>query len=170
MKHFFHRGFLIAAMFFVAVTYTGAYFSDSIMSSGNTFTAGVWAEPVINEVSSAGSEWIEIRNLRPVTMVLDGYSINDVYGASPGSKNLNGYSIPANGYLLLLKGATHDFTFDLNDSHDALELRKIGNLIGNIEWGDGIITAPISGESLARNVANNWVIDTTPTQGVANDV
>ena len=52
MGKLINRGFLIAAMFFVGVTYTGAYFSDSVTVSGNTFTAGTWATPPVPEAES----------------------------------------------------------------------------------------------------------------------
>jgi len=76
MKRYFKRGFLILAMFFVAVSYTGAYFSDSVAVSGNTFTAATWYVPapeaekiIITEfladpdaVFDADGEWFEIYN------------------------------------------------------------------------------------------------------------
>ncbi len=70
------------AVIFMGISFTGAYFSDSVSVSGNTFTAGVWdagdPEPpdsqsngiVINEVyynpdivhGGPNAEWIEIYN------------------------------------------------------------------------------------------------------------
>ena len=81
MKHMLNRGFLIATMLFVGVTYTGAYFSDSVISSGNTFTAGTWTPgPVtITEVLydpsgvDSGLEWIELANNGLYTINLSGY-------------------------------------------------------------------------------------------------
>ena len=81
MKRYFKQGFLIAAMFFVAVSYTGAFFSDSVMSSGNTFTAGTWTPgPVtMTEVLydpigvDTGLEWVELKNTGSYTIDLGGY-------------------------------------------------------------------------------------------------
>ena len=86
MIKFFHRGFLIAAMFFVGITYTGAYFSDSVSSSGNTFTAGTWAvspaKVTISEVfynatgvNDTGFEWIEIANTGGQAINMTGYDL-----------------------------------------------------------------------------------------------
>ena len=84
MIRFFHRGFLICAMLFVAVTYTGAYFSDSVMSSGNTFSSGIWnpGRITISEVlydpsgTDAGLEWIELTNTGGYTADLGGYVLH----------------------------------------------------------------------------------------------
>ena len=156
MKRYFKQGFLIATMFFVTVSYTGAYFSDSVAVSGNTFTAGVWADPVINEFYSNPAtgeiEWIELLNKQPSVLSLSGYTIEDGTGSQ---KNLNTYSIPANGYLILAKGI--DFSFTLNNAGDIIILRKYG--ISNDQvtygnWNDGNIVdnapAPALGQSAAR--------------------
>lgn len=156
MKRYFRREFLIAAMFFVGVSYTGAYFSDSVAVSGNTFTAGVWADPVINEFYSNPAtgeiEWIELFNNQPSVLSLSGYTIEDGTGLQ---KNLDDYSIPANGYLILAKGI--DFSFTLNNAGDIIILRNHG--ISNDQvtygnWNDGNIVdnapAPALGQSAAR--------------------
>lgn len=94
---YFHRGFLIVAMFFVAVTYTGAYFSDSISVSGNMFSSGIWnpGKATISEVFydpisppvDTGREWIEI-------------------------KNTGGYALDMTDYVLHFDGtSSHDFIF-----------------------------------------------------------
>lgn len=81
MKKIMNRWFLIVAMLFVAVSYTGAYFSDSVISSGNTFSAGTWVPgPVtITEVlydpvgTDTGLEWVELTNTGSYTINLGGY-------------------------------------------------------------------------------------------------
>jgi uncharacterized protein len=92
MKRYFKRGFLIAAMFFVAAIYTGAHFSDSVSVSGNTFTAGMWATPpapeaesiIITEfmadpaaVSDTNGEWFEIYNPTSNSINLNGWRYCD---------------------------------------------------------------------------------------------
>lgn len=157
MKRYFKRGFLIAAMFFVGIAYTGAYFSDSVAVSGNTFTAGTWdvgPEVVINEVyshaASDETEWIELKNRTASVLSLSGYTIED-NTAKP--KDLSSYSIPANGYLVLEQGAANDFSFLLNNDGDKIVLKE-GVLVvdqmayGNYSGGDPV--APDDDETLAR--------------------
>ena len=187
MKKYFHRGFLIVAMLFVAVTYTGAYFSDSVSVSGNTFTAGTWdagPDVLINEVYSHASgeevEWIELVNLTSVSLSLSGYTIED-NNASP--KDLSTYTIPANGYLVLHQGAGNDFSFGLNDPGDILILKEASVMVDQVAYGnydDGNIAdnapVPATGESVTRmpdgadtDVDNvDFQIDATPTKGGPN--
>ncbi len=84
MKRYF-RGFLIATMFFVTVSYTGAFLSDSVAVSGNTFTAGTWTPgPVtITEVlydpssgSDTGLEWIEMKNTGQYPININNYLLH----------------------------------------------------------------------------------------------
>lgn len=76
--------FLPAALLFIIVTYTGAYFSDSVSSSGNTVAAGTWTPgPVtITEVlydpvgTDSGLEWVELKNTGQYTIDLGSYVIH----------------------------------------------------------------------------------------------
>ncbi|MEI6144140.1 MAG: lamin tail domain-containing protein [Candidatus Berkelbacteria bacterium] len=84
MKRYFSHGFLICAMLFVSTIFTGAYFSDSVAVSGNTFTAGVWvpAKATISEVfynavgADTGKEWIEIHNTGGFSLDMTGYVLH----------------------------------------------------------------------------------------------
>lgn len=86
---------LPVALIFIGVTYSGAYFSDSIGISGMNFSTGVWnpGRATISEVfynpigTDTGLEWIEIHNT-------------------------GGSDLPMSGYVLHFDGVgTHDFTF-----------------------------------------------------------
>ena len=87
MKKMIRRVFLLAAMFFLSITYSGAYFTDSVTISGNQFNTGTWEDPepepdpaygdiVINEIMWMGSndlgspshdgpndQWVELKNV-----------------------------------------------------------------------------------------------------------
>jgi len=152
LRHFYFP----AVFIFIAVSFTGAYYSDSVSTTNNTFTAGTWtvtptATPtpsslVINEISSAGSEWIELYHSGGA-LSLDGYTINDEYSIVH-SQSLDGYNIPPSGYLVLYR--TVDFSYALNDDQDALELKNSGVSIDRVEYGSVYAPVPSSGESIAR--------------------
>lgn len=156
MKKILFNLFVISAILMIAVTATGAYFSDSATINDNTVSLGSWAEPAINEIYSNPAtgmvEWIELKNNRPVAISLSGYSIED-NTAIP--KNLSVYSIAASGYLVLEKGT--DFSFGLNNSGDMLILKKVSVIVDKVSYGDypdGNVAdnapAPGYGESVAR--------------------
>ncbi len=94
------RYLLPFAVIFMGISFTGAYFSDSVSVQNNTFTAGTWTPgpAVISEVfydpsggGDSGLEWIEI-------------------------KNNGSYSININNYLLhFATSGSNDFIFsDIN--------------------------------------------------------
>jgi len=84
MNKLFNRGFMVAAMFFIAVTFTGAYFSDSVSVSGNTFSTGIWnpGKATISEVfynavgTDTSKEWIEIHNTGGLALNMTGYVLH----------------------------------------------------------------------------------------------
>jgi len=84
MTKFFHKGFLICAMLMVSATYTGAYFSDAVSISGNSFSTGVWnpGKATISEVfynavgTDTGKEWIEIKNTGGYALDMTGYVLH----------------------------------------------------------------------------------------------
>jgi len=117
MGKLINRGFLIAAMFFVGVTYTGAYFSDSVTVSGNTFTAGTWATPPVPEAESViisefmadpaavldtKGEWFEIYNPTSNSINLNGWRYCDDDCSESKIINTN-LVIPSKGYLVFAK-------------------------------------------------------------------
>ena len=105
------RLFFPLAIIFIGASFTGAYFSDSVSVSGNTFETGIWpttARVVINEVyydvdSAHGdegtNEWIELYNPSSTDINIKNWSIADNSGvAHPINANV---SIPASGFALL---------------------------------------------------------------------
>jgi predicted ribosomally synthesized peptide with SipW-like signal peptide len=155
MKRYFKRGFLILAMFFVAVSYTGAFFSDSVMSSGNTFTAGTWSTParvVINEVlydptgAEPAEEWIEFYNAGGTAVDLGGYTITDNFGTF----TLPSYSLGAGSYAVLATSgvsfnAVYGFsphlsgsTLSLSNTGDYIILKDSTSIeLDIVVWGTG---------------------------------
>jgi len=117
--------FIPVSVLFLATVYTGAYFSSSISSSGNGFSAGMWSpgKATITEVfydavgTDTGLEWIEI-------------------------ENTGGYALDMTGYVLHFDGTgTHDFifpTFSLVSGAKVLvHVRAIGtNTPAELFWSD----------------------------------
>lgn len=164
--------FLPVAFIFVAASFSGAYFTDSVSTTNNSFTAATWsvtatatvstsatATPevvIINEVYSNPStgeiEWIELMNKTSELVDLSTYTIED---GTAVLKNLSPKIIDANGYLVLQKGT--DFTFGLNNDGDIIILKKSGIIQDQVSygnWNDGNLAdnapAPGLGESTAR--------------------
>lgn len=187
MQKLLRRFLLPAYLLFIGTSFTGAYFSDSVTVSGNSFSAGNWSEPVINEIyshtNSGEVEWIELYNSRPTPLSLDGYTIGDNTSEdnSPPPTNLSAFTIPANGYLVLEKST--DFSFELNNPGDIVRLKKSGTDIDVVAYGtyddgntgDNVPAAP-QGTSIGRNPNGqdtnhdntDFVIFDIPTKGSAN--
>ena len=142
-------------------------------------TAGV---VLINEFVSdpgVGVEWIELYNPGVEAVDLTDWTIEDGTGSFD---ELDGLSVAAGGYLLLLQG-TH-FTFVLGDSGDTIILTDNTptevDKVAYGDWADGSTAdnapAPGSAESTGRcpngsdtNVDNvDFAVFTTPTPGAEN--
>ncbi|MFA5050709.1 MAG: DUF2341 domain-containing protein [Patescibacteria group bacterium] len=124
------------------------------------------------------NEWIELYNRTDKSIDLTNWTIED-NTAHP--KTLKGKIIPSHSWLALNGG--QDFSFQLNNSGDAIILKYNGNLIDSISYGDfkdsnlnDNAVAPLKGESLIRfpdgqdkNQDNrDFLITTTLTSGLAN--
>lgn len=116
--------FTILAALFIGTSFTGAYFSDSLVVSGNTLITGDWpGKATISEVlynpvgTDTGLEWIEIHNT-------------------------GGSNLPMAGYVLHFDGVgTHDFifpTFNLaSGARVVVHVRATGtNTLTNLYWPD----------------------------------
>jgi len=122
--------FLPLAFIFVAASFSGAYFSDTVSVTNNSFVAGTWTvtptatvslapspvttpsnmgEVVINELMWSGSdgnvqdEWIELKNTTSSEKIISNWQLT---GISGGSEDLlvtipGGSSIPAGGFYLI---------------------------------------------------------------------
>lgn len=181
MKHFFHRGFLIAAMFFVAVTYTGAYFSDSVAVSGNTFTAGTWdtgPNIILNEAmvnpsdeggSNPGGEWIELYNAGASAVDVNGWYIYDNasgnYIISSLNTNTGLTTILSGGYLAVYKNGPAIF----NNDGDSVRIYDgpiaTGTLIDSMTYTSSTDSKTWS---IIPNVTGTWLDNRTPSPGGPN--
>ncbi|MBN2102325.1 MAG: lamin tail domain-containing protein, partial [Candidatus Aenigmarchaeota archaeon] len=146
---------------------------------------------VINEFSSdpaEGDEWIEIFNGNDADVQLDGWTIEDntgsTYAFQTGGNSgyiLDGYYVPANGYLLLERGTDHAFI--LNNGGDIIILKHGDDVVDQVTYGsyvDGDASDnapnPAEGESCGRiedgydtNVdIDDFTIFGTPTPGEPN--
>lgn len=78
------KAFLPVALIFIGVSFTGAYFSDSVSVSGNTLATGIWnpGKATISEVFynpdgvDTGKEWIEIKNSGGYALDMTGYVVH----------------------------------------------------------------------------------------------
>lgn len=127
MSKLFDRGFMIAAMFFVAVTFTGAYLSDSVSVSGNTFATGVsshtdivlnevMVNPAVEDGSNPDGEWVELYNKGSWTIDVSGWEIYDDgshhFAISVSNTNTGGTIISAGGYLAVYRNGSAIFNND----------------------------------------------------------
>ena len=136
MRLFFHKGFLTIAMLFVGITYTGAYFSDSVSVSGNTFSTGIWnpGRVVINEVlydpsgTEPNDEWVELYNAGGMSVDLSGYVLAD----NTGSLTLTSLILGPGQYAVYARdGAsfTAKYGFAPNFSGSSIALGNSGDYI-----------------------------------------
>lgn len=179
MTRLFYRGFLICAVLFFSLASTGAYFTDSVSVSGNSFSTGTWVTPpgpspsvgvVINELMWMGSvghtadEWIELRNMTSAPIDLSGWKLSKNTGSETLMLTLPaGANIPADGYYLISNysstnvssalNATPDYvTTSVDLSNSALQI-KLYN--GAIDPANLIDTAGNGGVPLAGNNGAN---------------
>lgn len=118
-------------MLFTTVSYTAAYFSDSAVVNGNTFSTGNWVVPppsvpvVINELMWMGSvghssdEWIELKNMTANPIDLSGWKLSRNSGIETLMLTLPaGANIPANGYYLISNYSSSNTSSALNVTPD----------------------------------------------------
>ncbi len=133
--------FIALSVIFIGGVFSGAYFSDSVNVSGNSFTVGVWnptptpspsptASPaagdvVINELMWMGSvghtadEWIELRNLTSSPVDLSGWTISKNTGAESLMLTLpEGSIINGSGYYLISNYSDTSASSSLNITPD----------------------------------------------------
>ena len=137
---------------------------------------------VINEFVSdpgVGEEWIELFNPGATAVDLTDWTIEDGTGVPD---ELDGLSVPAGGYLVLLQGT--DFSFVLGDNGDTIILTNATatevDRVAYGDWDDGNTAdnapAPGEDESTGRcpngsdtNIDNvDFIVFATPTPGAVN--
>lgn len=178
MKNYFNRAFMILAMLFVSVTYTGAYLSDSVAVSGNTFTAGVWDsgpevvlnEAMVNPANESGSnpngEWIEIVNVSSTTVDVNGWiiedSVSNSYVISATNTNTGTTTIAAGEYLAVYKNGVAIF----NNGGDSINLYDLSsNLIDDFSYSSS--TDDVTW-SRVPDAIGSWSDGHIPTPGGPN--
>ena len=176
--------FFPAALLFCVVSFTGAYFSDSVTTSGNTFTAGVSSDTdvIINEIFAnpsgaenapmPGGEWVELYNTGDWSIDVNGWYLYDSYDnhALPvNAANVAGGStlIPSGGYLVVFRNGDADFS--LNNDDDTVRLFNdqigLGTLIDSQSYINPDEDKTWSG---MPNGLGAWSDNHTPTPGGAN--
>lgn len=115
---------------------------------------------VLNEFVSDpidGSEWIEVRNLDPLSIDVSTWTVRD----ASGKATLLATTLAPEGYAVIMSPLGK-----LNNDGDTLELvDAIGTVVDLISYDKS--TAPNDGASLARN-GDAWAVATTPTPGAVN--
>ena len=182
------RLFFPLAILFIATSFSGAYFSDSVSVSGNTFETGSWgggtppptpAEVVINEFlpnpvgPEPAGEWIELFNKGGSNADVNGwifYDVIDSHALAITSANVVGGStiISAGGYLIV--NYQSPSTFSLNNSgSESVRLYNgvigIGLLVDSVTYN-----GTIEGQTWARvpDGVGGWTNNHIPTPGAAN--
>lgn len=181
---------IILAVASTSIGSTNAYFSDSVVISGNVFSTGTWSTIVINEVYYFGDkEWVELYNISSSVADIKGWSIcnssNDCGKLNPEKKT----EIPAGGYVLVSHDANDikdwsvkkevetinyaDGKIDFADSNDQVILKDTSNNI--IDQMSYLNNATSEGQSLARipngvdtDSSTDYTVRTKPTPGVEN--
>jgi hypothetical protein len=157
--------FLVSTFIFMVIGSSGAYYTDSVAVTGNSFSTGTWIREVnlvINEVYyDTGSrtrdngngngngtevegknEWIELYNPNSFAISLKDWSITDNHYTKSINANV---SLPSHGFALL----SHDSnTWEFWDVPNNENIVKI-NLSGSTDWlsntGDRVVLKNPSG-------------------------
>lgn len=97
---------------------------------------------VLNEISSVGDDFIELRNLTDMPVDLAGWAVADsgFDMADPETADARyalpeGASVPANGWLVLIKDVDHPFGIGKTDGIRLFN--AAGQLVDQTEWVDG---------------------------------
>ncbi|MEZ4210402.1 MAG: lamin tail domain-containing protein [Patescibacteria group bacterium] len=105
--------------------------------------------------TSSSDEFIELINLSDKTVILDGWELDDEVGSGSARFKLDGFSLPARGYLTFYKTQSK---ITLNDSGDEVHLfLPTGDELDIVVYE----SAP-KAQSWAKNTSN-WEWTTTPT-------
>ena len=181
------RLFFPLAIIFIGASFTGAYFSDSVSVSGNSFESGVWptttptaGDVVINEflpnpvgTNEPADEWVELINKGGSSIDVNGWVLYDAYDSHAlpiTSANVTGGStvIGVGGYLVVNYLALSSFSLN-NTGSESVRLYNgvigIGSLIDSFTYN-----GTIEGQTWARvpNGTGSFSNNHNPTPGAAN--
>lgn len=176
--------FIALSVIFISGVFTGAYFSDRVSTTNNTFSAGTWsvtpsatatpapARVVINEVLYAPSgpdpngEWVEIYNAGGTAVDLSGYVLSD----GEGTLILPSFTLNPNSYAVYAKDAatfTANYGFAPNFSGSSIALGNDGDelalynasstLVDSVAWEGGVFPGivPHPGVSEGHSIARS---------------
>ena len=179
MLRIFKVIFLPAALIFFAVSFTGAYFSNNVSISGNSFSTGFSANTdiIINEfvpdptgldnALMPEGEWVELYNKGSWTIDVNGWSLGaGGSGIQISSLNTNtgDTTIKPNEYLVVYRNG--DSGIELVNSGDIINLRLSagGEIIDTFSY-----SAISENKSWSRvpNAGSAWEIK-NPTKGISN--
>ncbi len=129
--------FVPIAFLFIATSFSGAYYSDRVSVTNNSFTAGTWsvtatstpspAHIVINEfmanpdgdddATMPNGEWIELFNSGGSSLDISGWRLYDAAGAFvpiiPANVLGGSTTISSGGYLIVFRNS---YSFSLNNT------------------------------------------------------
>lgn len=166
---------------------TNAYYSDSVTTSGNSFSAGIWHVPeakmVINEVYYKGlAEWVELYNVGDAAIDIEGWIICDNAShcgtlnptveteilpggfviVSHNASDLSGWSVNPIAEIIYYTGSKIAF----NDTGDSVILKDASsNIIDQMSYLNNITL--LTGQSLERNPigTGSFTKNPAPTPG-----
>ena len=185
--------FVVFSAVFIAVLSTGAYFSDSESSAGNTFSAGTWysaPDVVINEVyydvdTTKGevegtNEWVEIFNNENGSVNLKNWKIKD--SSATERTFTSDFIIPGKSFALITNNAStwafwptiptgiakyalgSNIGSGLNQDADSVVLKdNTNNIISQMDYTTGA-----DGFSWQRQpvVSGSFILNSAPTPGL----
>lgn len=128
-----------------------------------TATALSSSSVVINEVSSHGTEWVELYNKTASAVDISGWHLQDAAANSFGSTIAAGTTVPAHGYYVVAGSGSV-----LNDTGDSITLFSASNdLLDTMNF-----PALSTGETYGRSGAGGTSVDVLPyaSQGGPNFV
>lgn len=114
---------------------------------------------ILSSPSTGNDEWVELRNMTGVPLVLDGLSLIDGSGKAT---DLSG-TIDANGYTLIPNPSGK-----LNNDDDSVTLINGEVILDSVSYGDDTNAAPKKNAALAL-VDGIWIAS-TPTPASANSI
>ena len=166
IKHLFFP----MAVLFIATSFTGAYFSDTVSVTNNTFETGSWggepavARVVINEIdydqpSTDTAEFVELKNIGNASANLGEYALKLVNGASGLAViyqivNLPNIDLVAGDFYVICSDSATVANCDLdiitliqNGPADAVALTKNELIIDTVSYEGNIVFPYLEGSA-----------------------
>lgn len=167
IKHLFFP----MAVLFVATSFTGAYFSDTVSVTNNSFNTGSWggepasARVVINEIdydqpSTDTAEFVELKNIGNASANLGEYTLKLVNGANGLAAVYQTITLPnvdlaANDYFVVCSNSATVSNCDLdiitliqNGPADAVALTKNELIIDTVSYEGNIALPYLEGSAV----------------------